>query len=55
MFRGIRRWQVQVMRQDVPKVARAGLEWLLVATRAQANWPRVLVESLTVGATVLAT
>jgi hypothetical protein len=47
MLRDITRWQVQMMRQDVPMVAGAGLEYLLVTTRAKANWPRKLVESLT--------
>jgi hypothetical protein len=43
------------MCQDVPVVAGAGLEWLLVTTRAKANWPRMLVESLTARRAALAT
>jgi hypothetical protein len=55
MFRDITQWQAQVMRQDVPMVAGVGLEYLLVTTRAKANWLRKLVESLTARPAALAT
>jgi hypothetical protein len=43
------------MRQDVPMVAGAGLEYLMVTTRVKANWPPKLVESLTARPAALAT
>jgi len=55
MFRDITWWQVQVMCVRTCQWSQVpALEYLLVTTRAEANWLRKLVESLTARPAALA-